>query len=141
MPTGSCWSPRSRCARARAGGTPPRRGGVGGLPHQAERKLAGKPARIQFKCNAVIDEVIVDALYRASQAGVPIDLWVRGISAIKPGVPGLSETTRVRSVLVRCLKHARVYSFGTGEPAEDGAGTDPDETGEVWLGSPDMMHR
>jgi polyphosphate kinase len=118
-----------------------RAGLVGRIAHQAERKLAGKPARIQFKCNAVIDEVIVDALYRASQAGVPIDLWVRGISAIKPGVPGLSETIRVRSVLGRFLEHSRVYSFGTGESADDGADTDPDESGEVWLGSPDMMHR
>jgi polyphosphate kinase len=118
-----------------------RAGLVGRIAHQAERKLAGKPARIQFKCNAVVDEVIVDALYRASQAGVPIDLWVRGISAVRPGVPGLSETIRVRSVLGRFLEHSRVYSFGTGEPAEDGADTDPDETGEVWLGSPDMMHR
>jgi polyphosphate kinase len=118
-----------------------RAGLVGRIAHQAERKLAGKPARIQFKCNAVVDEVIVDALYRASQAGVPIDLWVRGISAIKPGVPGLSETIRVRSVLGRFLEHSRVYSFGTEEPAEDGADTDPDGAGEVWLGSPDMMHR
>jgi polyphosphate kinase len=118
-----------------------RAGLVGRIAHQAERKLAGKPARIQFKCNAVVDEVIVDALYRASLAGVPIDLWVRGISAIRPGVPGLSETIRVRSILGRFLEHSRVYSFGTGEPADDGADTDPDETGEVWLGSPDMMHR
>ncbi|HEY1675231.1 MAG TPA: RNA degradosome polyphosphate kinase [Streptosporangiaceae bacterium] len=118
-----------------------RAGLVGRIAHQAERKLAGKPARIQFKCNAVVDEVIVDALYRASQAGVPIDLWVRGISAVRPGVPGLSETIRVRSILGRFLEHSRVYSFGTGEPADDGADTDPDETGEVWLGSPDMMHR
>jgi polyphosphate kinase len=114
-----------------------RAGLVGRIAHQADRKLAGKPARIQFKCNAVVDEVVVDALYRASQAGVPIDLWVRGISAIKPGVPGLSETIRVRSVLGRFLEHSRVYSFGTGEPAED----DPDAAGEVWLGSPDLMHR
>ncbi len=118
-----------------------RAGLVGRIAEQAERKLAGKPARIQFKCNAVIDEVIVDALYRASQAGVPIDLWVRGISAVRPGVPGLSETIRVRSILGRFLEHSRVYSFGTGESADDGAGTDPDEAGEVWLGSPDMMHR
>jgi polyphosphate kinase len=114
-----------------------RAGLVGRIAHQAERKLAGKPARIQFKCNAIVDEVVVDALYRASQAGVPIDLWVRGISAIKPGVPGLSETIRVRSILGRFLEHSRVYSFGTGEPAED----DPDAAGEVWLGSPDLMHR
>jgi polyphosphate kinase len=118
-----------------------RAGLVGRIAHQAERQLAGKPARIQFKCNAVIDEVIVDALYRASQAGVPIDLWVRGICALKPGVPGLSETIRVRSVLGRYLEHSRVYSFGPGEPAEDGGENDPDAVAEVWLGSPDMMHR
>jgi polyphosphate kinase len=117
-----------------------RAGLVGRIAHQAERKLAGKPARIQFKCNAIIDEVVVDALYRASQAGVPIDLWVRGISAVKPGVPGLSETIRVRSVLGRFLEHSRVYSFGTGEPAGDGAENDP-AAAEVWLGSPDLMHR
>ena len=114
-----------------------RAGLVGRIAHQAERQLAGQPARIQFKCNAVIDEVIVDALYRASQAGVPIDLWVRGISAVKPGVPGLSETIRVRSVLGRFLEHSRVYSFGTGDHDPD----DPDANDEVWLGSPDLMHR
>jgi polyphosphate kinase len=114
-----------------------RAGLVGRIAHQAERKLAGQPARIQFKCNAVVDEVVVDALYRASQAGVPIDLWVRGISAIKPGIPGLSETIRVRSVLGRFLEHSRVYSFGTGD--QDGG--DPDAADEVWLGSPDLMHR
>ncbi|HEY2278607.1 MAG TPA: RNA degradosome polyphosphate kinase [Streptosporangiaceae bacterium] len=118
-----------------------RAGLVGRIAHQAERQLAGQPARIQFKCNAVIDEVIVDALYRASQAGVPIDLWVRGICALKPGVPGLSETIRVRSVLGRYLEHSRVYSFGPGDPAGDGDESDPDATAEVWLGSPDMMHR
>jgi polyphosphate kinase len=114
-----------------------RAGLVGRIAHQAERQLAGQSARIQFKCNAIIDEVVVDALYRASQAGVPIDLWIRGISAIRPGVPGLSETIRVRSVLGRFLEHSRVYSFGTGEYDEN----DPEAVGEVWLGSPDLMHR
>src|ERR1700759_4937354 len=113
-----------------------RAGLVGRIAHQAERKLAGKPARIQFKCNAVIDEVVVDALYRASQAGVPIDRGVRGISATKPGVPGLAETIRVRSALGRYLEHSRVYAFGTGENESD-----PEAHDEVWLGSPDMMHR
>jgi polyphosphate kinase len=114
------------------------RGGlVRRIAQQARRARAGKPARIQFKCNALIDEVVVDALYRASQAGVPIDLWVRGICALRPGVPGLSETIRVRSVLGRFLEHSRVYAFGTGDESEDDTGA----AGEVWLGSPDLMHR
>ena len=114
-----------------------RAGLVGRIAHQTDRQRAGKSARIQFKCNALIDEVVVDALYRASQAGVPIDLWVRGICTLRPGVPGLSETVRVRSILGRFLEHSRVYAFGTGEDGE----ADPDARGEVWLGSPDMMHR
>ncbi|MFZ0044877.1 MAG: RNA degradosome polyphosphate kinase [Streptosporangiaceae bacterium] len=99
---------------------------------QVELHQAGKPARIQMKCNALIDEAIIDSLYRASMAGVPVDLWIRGICAIKPGVPGLSETVRVRSVVDRFLEHSRIYAFGTG------ADESPDE---VWIGSADMMHR
>jgi polyphosphate kinase len=98
---------------------------------QAERARSGQPARIRMKCNAIIDEVIIDSLYRASQAGVPIDLWIRGICGVRPGMAGVSETIRVRSVLGRFLEHSRVYAFGTDE--------DPD--GEVWLGSADLMHR
>src|SRR5690606_37445133 len=80
--------------------------------------------------NAVVDEETIDALYRASQAGVPIDLVVRGICAVKPGVPGLSETIRVRSILGRFLEHARIFAFANG-------GEDP----EVLIGSADLMHR
>ncbi|HEX4656795.1 MAG TPA: RNA degradosome polyphosphate kinase [Streptosporangiaceae bacterium] len=98
---------------------------------QAERARAGQPARIRMKCNAITDEVIIDSLYRASAAGVPVDLWIRGICAVRPGLPGLSQTIRVRSVLGRFLEHSRVYAFGTGE----------DGDGDVWLGSADLMHR
>jgi polyphosphate kinase len=94
---------------------------------QAELAMAGQPARIQMKCNALIDEA-----YRASMAGVPVDLWIRGICAIRPGVPGLSPTIRVRSVVGRFLEHSRIYAFGTGSE---------ESPGEVWMGSADLMHR
>ncbi|MBO0819485.1 MAG: RNA degradosome polyphosphate kinase [Nocardiopsaceae bacterium] len=112
-----------------------RDGIVARIETQAELARAGQPARIAFKCNALTDEAVIDALYRASRAGVGIDVWVRGMSALKPGVPGLSETIRVRSVLGRFLEHSRIYAFGTGENGEAA----PDD--EVWLGSADMMHR
>jgi polyphosphate kinase len=100
------------------------------IEDQVERARAGQRARIQMKCNAIIDEVIIDSLYRASQAGVPVDLWVRGICGVRPGVPGMSDNIRVRSVLGRFLEHSRVYAFGTGV-----------HDGEVWMGSADLMHR
>jgi len=111
-----------------------RSGLVERIDAQAARAREGKPARIQMKCNSIIDEVIIDSLYRASRAGVPVDLWIRGICGVRPGVPGLSETIRVRSVLGRFLEHSRIYAFGTGE-GENG------EAGDVWLGSADLMHR
>lgn len=106
-----------------------RDGLISRINKEAAHRRAGRPAYIKIKVNSMVDEAIIDALYRASQAGVPVDIWVRGICAIRPDVPGLSENIRVRSVLGRFLEHSRVFAFcNGGEP-------------EVWLGSADMMHR
>ncbi|TAJ47571.1 MAG: RNA degradosome polyphosphate kinase [Herbiconiux sp.] len=106
-----------------------RKGLLKRIATEAENARAGKPSGIKIKLNSIVDEAIIDGLYRASQAGVPIDIWVRGICALKPGQEGLSETIRVRSILGRYLEHSRVFSF-----VNDG---DP----QVFIGSADMMHR
>jgi polyphosphate kinase len=104
-----------------------------GLTERIEREIdfkkAGKAAHISLKMNSLVDEQIIDSLYRASNAGVTVDVLVRGMCSLRPGVPGLSENIRVRSVLGRYLEHSRIFAFaGGGDPA-------------VFIGSADMMHR
>ncbi|WP_219923912.1 RNA degradosome polyphosphate kinase [Nocardioides campestrisoli] len=106
-----------------------REGLIAQIHAEIAQHRAGLPARIRFKANSVVDEAVIDALYLASQEGVPVQLLVRGICALRPGVPGLSETIEVRSVLGRFLEHSRVFWFDNGG--------DP----KVWIGSADMMHR
>ena len=99
------------------------------IENEIKNAKNGKSSGIQFKLNSLLDEEFIEALYRASQAGVPVDLVIRGISSIKPGVPGLSENIRVRSILGRFLEHSRIYHFKNG-------GSD-----EYWIGSADLMQR
>jgi len=99
------------------------------IDREADHAREGKEAHIIAKMNALLDKNIIQALYRASQAGVEIDLIVRGICALRPGVRGVSDNIRVRSIVGRFLEHSRIYYFGNGG----------DE--EIYIGSPDWMPR
>jgi polyphosphate kinase len=99
------------------------------IHREIDHHQAGRPARIRMKMNSLVDEHVIDALYVAATQGVPVQLLTRAICALRPGVPGLSESVEVRSILGRFLEHSRVYWFDNGgEP-------------EAWIGSADMMHR
>ncbi len=104
-----------------------------GLLEKIENEIsnckAGLPSGIQFKLNSLLDEEFVEALYRASSAGVKVDLIIRGISSIRPGIKGLSENITVRSILGRFLEHSRIYHFVN------------NNDDEYWIGSSDLMHR
>ena len=102
---------------------------LGLIAREAEHARAGRPARIVAKMNALVDADVIEALYRASQAGVPITLLVRGICCLRPGVPRVSETIEVRAIIDRFLEHGRVFHFANG-------GKD-----EVYIGSADWMPR
>ena len=99
------------------------------IEREIENAKSGKSAKISFKLNSILDEVFVEALYRASQAGVEVDLTIRGICALRPGLQGRSERIKVRSFLGRFLEHSRIYYFHN-------AGEE-----EYWIGSADLMHR
>ncbi|MEJ5912956.1 RNA degradosome polyphosphate kinase [Pseudokineococcus sp. 1T1Z-3] len=125
----SGYAPRTTFSRLLVAPRSLRAGLVERVEREVEHHRAGRPASVAIKVNSMVDETIIDALYRASRAGVPVTVVVRGICALRPGIPGLSETIQVRSLLGRYLEHSRIFAFA--------AGGNP----EVWIGSADMMHR
>ena len=125
----SGWAPRSKFRRLLVAPRSLRSGLIDQIEAEIAHAATGLDGYVGFKVNSIVDDQVIDALYRASQAGVEVDLWVRGICAVRPGVEGLSETIRVRSILGRFLEHSRLFIFG--------GGGDP----IVFIGSADLMHR
>jgi polyphosphate kinase len=125
----SGFAPQSEYSRLLVAPRTLRSGLLKKIENEIENQKAGLPSGIQFKLNSLLDEDFIEALYKASQHGVPIDLIVRGICALRPGISGLSENIRVRSILGRFLEHARIFHF-------ESAGEK-----EYWIGSADLMHR
>ena len=125
----SGYAPRARFRRLLVAPRGLRDGLVEHIEQEIANRKAGLPAWIRIKVNSIVDETVIDALYRASRAGVPVDIVVRGICGLRAGVEGLSENIRVRSILGRFLEHSRIYAFaGGGRTA-------------LFIGSADLMHR
>ena len=125
----SGFAPQSSYARLLVAPRTLRPGLIDKIDQEIQNAKDGMPAGVQFKLNSLLDEEFVEKLYEASQAGVSVDLLIRGICAIRPGVPGMSENIRVRSILGRFLEHSRIFHFTN-------AGDD-----EYWIGSADLMGR
>ena len=135
----SGYAPKSSFHRLLVAPRTVRSGLIQRIRREEDAARAGKEAWIKIKVNSIVDEKTIDALYRASQAGVKIDIVERGICALKPGVPGLSGNIRVRSILGRFLEHSRIYAFANADGPQIGEG--PAAGPEVWIGSADLMHR
>lgn len=135
----SGYAPKSTFHRLLVAPRAVRSGLVERIEREATAARAGHEAWVKMKINSVVDETVIDALYRASQAGVQVDLVVRGICAVRVGVPGLSENIRVRSILGRFLEHSRLFAFANSVGPALGEG--PESGPEVFIGSADLMHR
>ncbi|WP_454927135.1 polyphosphate kinase 1, partial [Actinomyces oris] len=125
----SGYAPRARFRRLLVAPRGLRNGLVEHIEQEIANRKAGLPAWIRIKVNSIVDETVIDALYRASRAGVPVDIVVRGICGLRAGVEGLSENIRVRSILGRFLEHSRIYAFAGGGQTK------------LFIGSADLMHR